>query len=375
MTSRLEDSYRDRVARELSFGWETIPEDLKPKALEVLDNLRQPIINYKIAATESAWDAVKGILQYFAHNVGVSTLLEATRLYGQAFVIDEEWFKLPVSTDNCYTTFNVDIKQPFLGASAITKEGFLSEDGVPLDYGSFYKPHQYETAADIPMQELINGACTDAMNRYARRIETLSKISSNITPKDIIEAYADKLAGEIIEKLYDSEGDRTSDAFNYLSKLASSLVKLYAMFNVNPLHYLRDLIPYFSTLGNNNNITGLLKWIIDNAKWYPVVSNDVLIIPLNTDGYLAAVAVHRQIIGISFRVVPLDTVVTYGYMPRDSASCFIGSSTDTCYSKDPTEILGNLLDIAEKRVEVSEKEEKRKEELLKGSAAKQGDSS
>jgi hypothetical protein len=370
MTSRLEDSFMDRVARELSFGWETIPEDLKPKALEVLGNLRQPIISYKIAATESAWDAVKGILQYFAHNIGVSTLLEATRLYGQAFVIDEEWFKLPVSTDNCYATFNIDIKQPFLGASAMTKEGFLSEDGVPLDYGSFYKPHQYETTTDIPVQELINGACTEAMNRYTRRVETLSKISSSITPKDIIEAYADKLAGEVIEKLHDSEGDRTADAFNYLSKLASSLVKLYAMFNVNPLHYLRDLISYFSTLGNHNNMTELLKWTIDNAKWYPVVSNDVLIIPLNTDGYLAAAAVHRQIIGISFKVVPLDTVVTYGYMPRDSASCFIGRSTDTCYSKDPMEILGNLADLAEKRVDVSEKEEKRKEELLKGGGKK-----
>jgi hypothetical protein len=375
MGSRLEDSYRDRIASELAFGWNTIPEDMKPKAMEVLDNLRQPIINYKIAATESAWDAVKGILQYFAHNVGVSTLLEATRLYGQAFVIDEEWFKLPLSTDNCYTTFNIGIKQPFLGASAITKEGFLSEDGVPLDYGSFYIPHPEGSVYELSMQELISGACSEAVNRYTRRLGVFSKISGSAKPKDIIEAYTDKLAGEIIEKLHDSEGDRVSDAFNYLSKLVPGLVKLYATSNTNPLHYLRDLIPYFSTLGNKNNITGLLKWIIDNAKWYPVVSNDVLIIPLNTDGYLAAAAVHQQIIGISFRVVPLDTVVTYGYMPRDSASCFIGYSTDTCHSKDPEEILGNLADLAEKRVEVSEKEERRKEELLKGSAAKQGDSS
>jgi hypothetical protein len=80
------------------------------------------------------------------------------------------------------------------------------------------------------------------------------------------------------------------------------------------------------------------------------------------------------VLGIWFRVVPLDTTLTLGYLPRDSASCYRGTSTDTCYSNDPEEILGNLLDLAEKRVEASDKEE-RKEELLKGSAAKQGGSS
>jgi len=370
MTSRLEDSYRDRVASELAFGWSTIPEDLKPKAMEVLDNLRQPIISYKIAAIESAWDAVKGILEYFAHNLAISTLKESTGLYGQAFTVDDGYFRLPASTDNCYVTFNIDIKQPFIGASAITKEGFLSEGGVPLDYGSFYIPHSQGSAYELPMQELVNGACTEVVNRYARRLEVLSKVSGSAKPKDIIEAYADKLAGELIGKLHDNEGDRTSDAFNYLSKLILGLVKLYATSNINPLETLRGLIFYFSTLGNNNNITELLKWTIDNAKWYPVIDNDVLLIPLNTDGYLATAAVHLQTIGIWFRVVPLDTIITYGYMPRDSASCFISRSTDTCYSKDPTEILGNLADLAEKRVETSEKEEKRKEELLKGSGSK-----
>jgi len=370
MTSRLEDSFRDRVASELAFGWNTIPEDLKPKAMEVLDNLRQPMINYKVAATESAWDAVKGVLEYFAHNIALSVLKESTGPYGQAFVVDESWFRLPAFTDSCYATFNIDIKQPFVGASAITKEGFLTENGVPLDYGSFYIPQSRDSKYELSMQELIAGACAEVTNRYTRRLGVFSKISGSAKPKDMIEAYEDKLAGEILGKLHDSEGDRTSDAFNYLSKLVPGLVKLYATSNINPLEVLRGLIFYFSTLGNDNNITELLKWTIDNAKWYPAINNDVLIIPLNVDGYLAAAAVHTQIIGISFRVVPLDTVITYGYMPRDSASCFIGRSTDTCYSKDPTEILGNLLDLAEKRVQASEKEEKRKEELLKGSGSR-----
>ena len=370
MVSRLEDSFRDRVAREVFFDWRTIPDDLKPKAVEVVGNLAQPIISYRIAATENARDAVKGILEYFAHNIVLKPLEESTGLYGQAFTLDEGYFRLPASTDNCYVTFNIDIKQPILGASAITKEGFLSEDGVPLDYGSFYIPHSRDSVYELSMQELVDGACSEVTNRYARRLEVLSKVSASTKPRDIVEAYADKLAGELIEKLHDSEGDRTSDAFNYLSKLVPSLVKLYATSTINPLETLRGLIFYFSTLGNNNNITELLKWAIDSAKWYPVVYKDVLLIPLNTDGYLATAAVHTQTIGIWFRVVPLDTVITYGYMPRDSASCFISRSTDTCYSKDPTEILGNLADLAEKRVEMSDKEEKRKEELLKGSGSK-----
>jgi len=375
MTSRLEDSFRDRVARELLFGWDTIPEDLKLKAMNVIGNLVQPILSYRIAATESAGDAVRGILEYFAHNLAVKTLEESTSLYGQAFALDDSWFRLPASTDNCYTTFNVDIKQPFIGVSAITKEGFLSEEGVPLDYGSFYMPHSQSDIRELSLQELVNEACSEAANRHTRRLEALNEVSTSAKPRNIIEAYTDKLAGEIIEKLQAHESDRVNDAFNYLSRLVSSLAKLYAASSINPLETLRGLISYFSTLGDDNGVSDLLKWSIDNAKSYPVIYNDMLLIPLNTDGYLATAGVYLYGIGISFRVVPLDTVVSYNYMPRDSATCFMGRTTDTCYSKNPEEILGNLLDLAEKRVEMSEKEEKRKEELLKESAAKQGDSS
>jgi len=379
MGSRLEDSYKELITKELFLGWDSVPEERKEEALGTLLSLRDAFINYKVAAHESFYETAKGLIGFFIHGAGLTALEEAARGYGMAFIADSQGLWLPVSTASpdkgCYGVVYVDTEHTLLGSSMVPVEGFLSDDGVPLDYGEYHLPNSHDRVIDLSLAELTKKACDTAYERYTRRKESLLKVAFNVTIEDITKTYNNRLATHIVNKLQGFEDVRMERAYIAASALAPYLFRLYATSGINIDWVMNSLIEYFKPVSDANHLPELLEWVVQNAKWYPAVNEGTLVIPLNRADYLATAVINLRVLGIWFRVVPLDTTLTLGYLPRDSASCYRGTSTDTCYSNDPEEVLGNLLDLAEKRVEASDKEEKRKEELLKGSAAKQGDSS
>jgi len=374
MGSRLEDSYKELITKELFLGWDSVPEDRREEALGTLLSLRDAFLNYRVAAHESFYETAKGVLQFFIHGAGLTALEEAAKGYGLAFTVDSQGLWLPVSIASpdkgCYGVFYVDTEHTLLGSFMVPVEGFLSDDGVPLDYGEYHLPNSHDRVIDLSLAELTKKACGTAYERYTRRKESLLKVASNVTIEDITKAYNDRLAAHVVSKLQGFEDARMERAYTAASALAPYLFKLYATSGINTDWIMNSLIEYFKPVGDANHLSELLEWTINNAKWYPAVNEGTLVVPLNTADYLATAVINLRVLGIWFRVVPLDTTLTLGYLPRDSASCYRGTSTDTCYSNDPTEILGNLLDLSEKRVEASDKEERKKEELLKGSEKK-----
>ena len=373
MGSRLEDSYKELITKELFLGWDSVPEDRKEEALGVLSRFDSAFLDYKVAAHESFYETIKGLVGFFAHGAGLTALEDAADYYSAGFVVDSQGLKLPITRDNsdksCYGVFYVDTEHTLLGSFMVPVEGFLSEEGLPLDYGEYHLPNSHDRVIDMSLPELAVKACDTAYERHTRRKESLAKVAANVPVKDITSAYNDRLAAHIVNRLQGFEDARIERAYKALSALAPHLFKLYATFGINVDWIMNSLIEYFKPIGDANNLSGLLEWVIKKAKWYPAVNEDVLVIPLIVTDYLATAVINLRVLGIWFRVVPMDTTLTLGYLPRDSASCYRGTTTDTCYSNDPTEILGNLADLAEKRVQASEKEEKRKEELLKGSGS------
>jgi hypothetical protein len=369
MGSRLEDSFRERITKELFLGWDSVPRDRKEEALGTFLSLRDAFLNYKVAAHESFYEMAKGLIGYFVNGAGLTALEEAVNYYGAGFIADSRGLRLPASNASpdkgCYGTIYVDTEHTLLGVFMAPVEGFLSDDGVPLDYGEYHLPNSHDRVVDLSLAELAKKACGTAYERHMRREESLLKVTTRVPIEDITEAYNDRLATHIVNRLQGFEDIRMERAYEAASALAPYLFRLYAISGMNIDWIMNSIIEYFKPIADANHLPELLEWIIKKAKWYPALNEGVLVIPLNMADYLATAVINLRVLGIWFRVVPLDTVLTMGYLPRDSASCYRGTSTDTCYSNDPEEILGNLLDLAEKRVEASEKEEKKKEELLK----------
>jgi len=369
MTSRLESSFRDVITKEIFLGWDSVPEDRKEEALNTFLRFEDAFLNYKVAAHESFYETAKGLIGFFVHGAGLTALENAADWYSAGLIVDSQGLKLPVSRagkdKNCYGVVYVDTEHTLLGAFAVPVEGFLSDEGVPLDYGEYHVPNLHDKVIDLSLPEMVVKACDAAYERYTRRKESLLKVAANVPIKDITAAYNDRLATHVVNRLQGFEDARIERAYRAASVLAPYLFRLYATLGMNIDWIMNSLIEYFKPIGDANHLSELLEWAINKAKWYPAVNEGVLVIPLNVDGYLATAVINLRVLGIWFRVVPMDTTLTLGYLPRDSASCYRGTSTDTCYSNDPEEILGNLLDLAEKRVEASDKEEKRKEELLK----------